>query len=409
MACAHSGRCIQPAWTVVARAGQLWTGAGAVQARAAQLPTCRHAGGASQHPDQHGLSTSAVGRVDLAETNIDVALAIRHKLNAAYPLALSVNTQGVIYTLQGHPAWGVRQSRRALTMFRDMDEKRGAGLALLGLGFALRKQGGQWKHGHYQVAEAALLYEQAQDVLEQAASLFKDQAPEPIRLWEAHNELGSLFCDWAWMELKNGWPEIAAGRYSRSVRMQAIALGIARENDLAFQLTDSLDDLAQVYGERNYLLVQLDEREKADQSRRIAAHFVDSIFEQVPVAFRLKPQEGFPEVGREGNTYWQALAKAHRWRATWLFRDLEQGLVPNTDRASALEEAAQQFILCLIYTEKYWPTSLELQRRTKRFFKFLRLNRVSPNWVQMQLRRTSRRYNVPLTRLEETAGELLGV
>ena len=350
-----------------------------------------------------------LGRVNPAWQRIRQSLALREAIGRKYPIALGRNTLGLIYILQDHPIWGERESRAAYEIFKELGDLRGLGLAHNALGLALRKRGDQWKLGVYSPEEAEVFFVKANDEFLEAARIFATQVREPIRLWEAYNELGSLYCDWGWhaRKAKND-PQAALELYQESIDYQNQALKIAQENELTFQQADSYDDLAQVYGDRRFLLYEMDWPEEARESRRQAEAYLSEVEEVISPEFRIRPGEGFSRAPEAGEASWLSLGKVHLWRGVWRFRDIEAGLATGEPREQALEEAMRQLIYSVAYFERYWPASFALEHTLRYISSFLLTNNATPKWANEQVRRFSDEYGIDLRVLETTIADVLG-
>lgn len=348
-----------------------------------------------------------LGRVSLAEQHVTQALQIREQIGRKYPAALSHNTLGIIHTLQDHPMWGERECQKALKICEDLKEDRGIGLACNALGFALRKRGDQWKKGVYSQDEANAYFTEAFDNLQRAVEIFS-HLPEPIRLWEAYNELGSLYCDWGWLARKRASDLDALGQYEESIKWQRKALAIARKHNLQYQIADSYDDLAQVLSDRSALLLKLERVKEAKQSRKEALLYLDRIDSMVPKAFRLKPKRGFRETLEPGETYWLSLGKVHLQRGIWAFR-LEEDQFTGTRRDERMSNGIRHFALATAYFRRYWPQSYMFDSTLRYFGSRLREAGVPAELARKVVQKVAAKYNVDLDPLLETVDSVLGI
>jgi tetratricopeptide (TPR) repeat protein len=377
-----------------------------------------------------------LGRANLAQHHIDQALEIRRRIGHSYPIALSHNTRGLIYVLQNHPEWGVNECEEGLQICEELQEQRGIGLTCNGLGFALRKLGDQWKLGVTTPREAEGYFTQAEAYLGRAARIFSEQVPEPIRLWEAYNELGSLYCDWGWLtRCTIQHPrEVALEYYDRSIAYQEQALEVAREHDLQFPDADSCDDLAQVYGDRSFLLASIGEQEQAYQNHDLAEYFLgqamimathllseqeqsmamadsylDQVVDMVPADFHLASGEGFREAPEPGETYWLALGKVHLQRGVWAFRSIERDRPIDAEREEALREGIRHFTFATAYLQRFWPQSFALDNMLRAFAKHLANADPPPEFTREIAREIVEEYKLNLTPLLETIDNVLGI
>lgn len=358
-----------------------------------------------------------LGRAKLAKPNIERAIKIRRELGIPYPLAISINTRGIIVSICDDPEWGTKLCREALGICTEIGEQRGIGLARNGLGLALRKRGDQWKYDRYTQEEAVEFFTESEAFLKQAEQIFSRQVKEPIRLWEAYNELGSLYCDWAWLEQKRNDAVAALKLYGQSITAQQKAL--AQAGELAFQKLDSLDDLAQVHADLSFLLLSYarpgkpvivnGEETTPEAQRQQAESYNGQILEAIPNVFHLQQGRGFENIDEPGSSYWQSLAKAWKWRGTWLFRDIEYGNLAGRDPEKVLTEATKYYLLSLAYAEKFWPQSYNLERGLEALGHFWHENRRTTSWVEEQLDLFQAEYGIDLDIVREATHGLLGI
>jgi tetratricopeptide (TPR) repeat protein len=357
-----------------------------------------------------------LGRVEDALSHIKQALEIRQQIGGRYSIALSLNTRGIIRTLADHPIWALRDCQEALNICEQLDEPRGIGLAYNALGLTYRKRGDQWKQEVYAQEEADQFFRDAERCIQQAVDIFSKKVPEPFRLWEAYNELGSLYCDWGWLTRQRhegDWTilgQAALEQYTQAIAYQDKALDIAIEKDLQFQLVDSYDDLAQVYGDQSFLLRQMGQLEEARKSREKAVSYLEEIEKRVPEDFHLVSGQGFRETAEPGEAYWLTLGKAYLWRSIWAFRDLlEPSIVPDQQRDEALRQAIRNLLLAIAYFQRFWPASYAFRHTLDYFSDFLQQVGVSVEWVREQVRNVAEEYQLDLRVVEETIDNRLGV
>lgn len=357
-----------------------------------------------------------LGRFIPAMHHIGTALKIREQLGYRYPIALSRNTRGRIYALQD-PAAGEQECRAALKIFEELNEPRGIGLAVNGLGFALRLQGNKWKLAIYSYDEAQQLFQRAEQSFKRAVGIFSRNKPtfEPIRYWEACNELGSLYCDWAWLirnrrnESREESLQDPLAYYAQSIDWQEEALKIAQERNLEFQAADSLENLAQVYGDRSFLYIHRQDLAAAMEDRLVAQGYLEQIENIIPNSFYLVAGEGFLSQGNAGEVYWRLLGEVYRWRSVWAFRDVEVGIVSTDQREDVLATATQEFVIALIYFRQYWQTSAEFQRTLGRLGEHLERAGVSSAWARDEVKKVAAVYKIDLNFVETAINDILGM
>jgi tetratricopeptide (TPR) repeat protein len=359
-----------------------------------------------------GFLMALLGRPSLGLNHVEQALRIREKLGYDIPIAFSYMTRSYVVVLEGHSIWGEKYALRALDIFTHYNHQRGIGMVFNGLGFAARKRGNQWKEDVYPAQEAQSYFQEAVGYFGKAATTFTEKINEPLRLWEAYNELGSTFCNWGWLILNYaelGNQEQVLAKYQESLSYQEKALAIAEANNLSFQRLDSYDDLAQVYSDMNFLLIGMGRGDEAERYGRQATASLEKIEQLIPKEYYLQKGKGFSGTLVEGDAYWLALGKLFYWRGVWGFREIEQGLVPPGQLEGKKREATQQLITSCIYYHRFWPTAEGLERATDRLCRNLQRIKASPAWAHEQVRQMANTYWVDLSLVDRAIDDILGV
>ncbi|MDX9953274.1 MAG: ATP-binding protein [Anaerolineae bacterium] len=331
---------------------------------------------------EQGLTTEA-------ETALQDAIHLR-KDGPKLPLAFSLNTMGLAYTHNNRPGQGARRCEAALQIFEELQQPRGAGLAHLALGLAYRMRGEGWKDDDWSPTEAEEFFETARRHLFGARDIFDATVQEPVRLWEAYNELGSLYCDWAYLVAERDGRANAAEHYRCAVEYLETSVGIAeKEKELRRQLADSLDDLSQVYGD-------MGDAEKCQA-------YVDRVLQSIPGAYRLTP-EGFtnaPDPAVE--EWWRLLGKVHLGEAV---RKVKQTVndkdetLSNEQRDRLLDEVAEQYAYAVAYFLRYSPQSDYLGRSLKSIQKHIKtLNTARIERMYVAIQKFSEERGINLDRL----------
>ncbi len=306
-------------------------------------------------------SSALLGRYENARTNVVDAIKIRENLDKKYPLALSYNTRGRIHILGDHPMWGEKDCRKALHIFEDLKDSRGIGLANIGIGLTLRKRGDQWKLAVYTHQQAEDFFKKSAIHFKKAIETFSKGALEPLQLWEANNELGSLYCDWGWlMKNQNKKDSMVLEQYQKSMNYQEEAYNIAKTHKLSFQIIDSLDDLAQIYADQSFLLHDMGSFKEARKSMNIASSYLNKISNLIPLQYYIKEGIGFSHAvtPEHGEAYWLALGKMSLQRGIWLFEKIKRGhKLSAIQRENSIREGIAHFALSTAYFQEYWPQS----------------------------------------------------
>jgi tetratricopeptide (TPR) repeat protein len=346
-----------------------------------------------------------LGLPDLAETLNEEALQIREQRGQRYTLALSYNTRGLIHVLKDHPMWGVRECQRALEVSRQAKEPRVEGLALIGLGFAFRKRGDQWKLGEvvYPPDEAAGFFEEGRKHLLEALAIFQNKVIEPSRVWETFNELGSLYCDWGWLERHHLSEAEAKVKYEEAIRWQEQAVELAHQVGLRLQEADSCDDLAQVWADLGDLPTL-----GTAEHRKEGREWLARAERLIPAEFKLREKTGLARGGRPGASYWQLLGKTHRQRGLWEFRELKRGEYTSKQQAIRIERGIRYLALAAAYFQAYWSGTFALNQTLQSFVRYLRQQGVTSGEAQRVVREVEGAYRVNLTVLTKTIRGALG-
>ncbi len=289
-----------------------------------------------------------------AEATLRDAISLR-KSGPPVPLALSLNTLGLAYTYDDRPGQGARCCEEALKIFEDLQHLRGQGLAHLALGLTHRKHGEEWKEELCSPEEAEGFFKTAQEHLEQAKDIFAGQVQEPVRLWEAHNELGSLSCDWSWLLACHPEMGSAQEKYRRAFDSLEASIQVAEgQKDLERQLADSYDDLSQVYSDMG--------------NERTCEEYVERVLDLIPKEYWLT-SEGFahaPEWPVED--WWQLLGKVHLGRAVRSIKqvvDRPNETLNAEEKEQLLDRAAEEYAAAVAYFQQYSPYSVHLGRTLK--------------------------------------------
>lgn len=357
------------------------------------------------------FTLALLGMNDEAQEQAKRALRIRQKLDRRYFVALSHNTCGYIYTLQNHSTWGERECRVALRMFEELQDPRGIGLACNALGFTLRKRGELWKMGEllFPFNEVENYFDQAAGYLRRAVVVFSQQVDEPVRLWEAYNELGSLYCDWGWLAQYQGDNQTALDHYTRSAEFQKQARTIAEDHDLAFQLVDTYDDLAQVYHDRYCLLTKMGRHDEATSCYALADSCLDRVVSMVPPEFGLVPGQGWLNAPESGNAYWVAMGKVYLQRGIWAFSHIDLERLVGMEREEYLQRGIWEFSLAIAFFLRYWPHSQEIGTTLRTLSSRLEEADVDAEFARATIQKAADTYHLDLDRLFKMVDNILGI
>ncbi|MEM7537943.1 MAG: ATP-binding protein [Chloroflexota bacterium] len=315
-----------------------------------------------------------LGDLDHAKAYVTEALSIRKDLDKQFPLALSYNTRGLIYSLQQVLfSWDRNDCEKALAIFCELNASRGQGLAYNALGYVLRKKAQLSKLGICTPETALELYEEAVSFLQQAIKIFSpgtsatasggltaaETVNEPIRLWEAYNELGCVYRDWDKLLHERNQLGEANIKLIEATGFLEQALAVAtkksteenqsnEENkgqhyNLSLQAADTYDDLAEIAALQR------------DQAKFEA--YLNHCETEIPSEYTLDQSDLTTETPPNGNAYWEIKGKVHMQRGRWALNNLEQDMgndYTHSLNRSNLQTTITHFVQAAEYFTRYY-------------------------------------------------------
>lgn len=209
-----------------------------------------------------------VGEFDQALRYVQDGLDLRQNLGPRYPIALSLNTLGLIQVRNDQPNRAVENCERALTIFRDLEQRRGVGLACTALAEANRRM--TRAPGLRKPLHNVDLLRKAERHARDARGIFSDDVAETPRLIDALIELGCVYREWARLQpsdqpTEDGSPEGLAERGQdvlRQAAQKAHGLLVHKEVDALVNLTwlcyyvNDFDGARQIIEQQVYELVK---------------------------------------------------------------------------------------------------------------------------------------------------------
>ena len=294
-----------------------------------------------------------VGDFQQATLDCRRALELRRDLGPLYPIALSHNTMGMIQTRAGNPADGRVHCEHALYIFRELNMPRGVGLAETALAEALRRSGTNDLTLYYPEEIIGLL-RQARAFAQDAASIFDQEVPEPIRRVEALRELGCIYRDWAWLrdEVKDPIDDNPLSTTYNPGRELLAELGcealnesarLARDKAVPYLEIDAKVNLAWLY----FYLNEFDNARRAIAEARVIA----------PTSYHLLPGVRYRKPAKATTWFWVQLGKA-----TVLEGNIAmQEFLVDRD-LSKLRQAGQSYTLALAYDDLFSPSFRDRKR-----------------------------------------------
>jgi tetratricopeptide (TPR) repeat protein len=243
------------------------------------------------------------GRLTAAEILCRDALDNFRNLEDHNGEALSLNTLGLINVEgQQHETARVR-CEKALRIFESLKDQRGIGLACTALGYSLRRLASR---DTYSSKETITFFQDAEQYLKRAVSIFTSSISEPLRLVDAYKEFGCTYRDWSKFQRQRG------DSSSESERSEVLALdNLQKSHDLASQIgmlverADTLEDMAQVYFNRR-------DHERASQ-------LLDQSDTLIPQQYFIQDTSGLPTISEPVAPFWAVLGKTSLLRGHLAF------------------------------------------------------------------------------------------
>jgi len=351
-----------------------------------------------------------VGDIE-AERFAELSIEIYQEQGQKAGVAQAQNTLGLVYTMRDHPLWALEFCNKALAGFSapDVNDARGIGLVSIGIGIALRHRAEQWKREVCPKEEAQQKFGQARVSLERACDIFSDQVKEPVRLWEAYNQLGSLYCDWGWLLREDGELSRSAEYYEKSIQYQEQALELAKNHQLGFDITDALIDLAQVEGDFSFLEVDRQNLEAAKKHRQRAEALMSEVSESVDPVYHIKPDTYKNRIAPErGVAYRLSMGEVHLWRGVWKTRDADKVQRGSPEWRTLIEQACGEFLLSTAYYVRYWDNSLTWRHTKNYLLKLFAYPEIDSKWISDRLKNFVALYGIDLPVIDDLIAQEFG-
>lgn len=329
---------------------------------------------------------SEMGNSWPARVLIQEAIKIWIKLGMSYRLALAMNTQSLILCEEEKPRAGKTEAEKARNIFEHLDEKRGQVMAMIAIGRALRRLGNMWKRNleEYPIEKAYIFLSEGENILLRSKDI-AENLKDVLISWELYNELGSLYCDWAWLDRAQNLPLQASTHYMLSIENQQKALALAEEHAMPFQTTDSLVDLAQVCGDRCFF--EFESNNRADFLKYLddASACLKKAEDSVPEEYR-KVEVTDPFKHEDGQPYWLLLGKVNLWRGVWAFRELEHyQKLSLGDNPEKVQKATECLLYSLAYLRLYGDDTPPLKRSLMYLTDFMRKIDATVEWMKIPI------------------------
>jgi tetratricopeptide (TPR) repeat protein len=278
-------------------------------------------------------------------------LDLRLELGPRYPIALSYNTSGLIGTRYDQPHRARRHCERALSIFRDLGQQRGIGLASTALAEALRRSADV--PGLYFPEERADLLRLGQQYAQEAVDIFKDAVYEPLRLVEAYLELGCTYRDWARLHPfydHTGDPK----RNELLVKgEQALRHCAKAAQNIPYRQVDALVNLAWLH----YYIGDVGSAEQA----------LEEALSIIPADYEITTQDGMPTQDQPVPFFWVQMGKAALLEGSMAFDRYQQD-----PQSKDLEKVAREYLFCLAYNELFSEDFRDLRRAKDQIYQRLK-------------------------------------
>ncbi|MEZ0397194.1 MAG: tetratricopeptide repeat protein [Anaerolineales bacterium] len=320
-----------------------------------------------------------LGETEKAKEYADKAIEHRQRLGQRFPLGLSYNTRGLIYASENHER-AVRECRRALAIFEEINAPRGIGLACNALGYILRKQG-QGKVEKGDCAGGEKCFQEAKKFLERSIEIFSKQVAEPIRLWEAYNELGSLYYDWG---CSSSYQEDKKANLNKAVEQHLLSLDAFKENKPPFQEADTCEDLAKTCA----MLGKMEE----------AAAWLDKSRSLVPDEYDFTKQ-GHAQFPPAGEGHWLSMGKIWLRKGAWALNTANDARTTEN-----LREGVQHLMFSAACFYQFWPSAQTHNQWLEEIVLYIRLAGLTFQELQEMASGLENRYGLNLETLDEDAG-----
>ena len=396
------------------------------------------------------------GDTETAQANVKEAREIWKEFGMSYRFALTLSALCRILVEADRLPEALEEVREAQKLASQIDDLEINVRLMISEGRVRRKQGNEWKSGL-----TAHPKEKAHDYLSEGENILlkaENLASEKIQVldrWEIYNELGSLYCDWAWLHRAQHNATRADTCYLQSIKHHEQAIEVvlksappfppvrndqdldgSHRSNMPFQLADSYDDLAQAHGDYAFFLMGgnnraggLAELEKGKNALTGAEQTVPPEYRQVEKVIQefTKPTQS----GMDGSPFWLVLGKANLWRGVWAFRllqedkllhmvnlpgdterveklrqDLQQGSITQEEfqnkiagiegYGARIEEAIDYLLTSQVYFWHYGETSSQINRNMRYLVQFIKTLDAPYAWMEPRIEKVEKKFQTSL-------------
>lgn len=297
-----------------------------------------------------------------AESLVEDGLQLRRDLGREYRHALSLNSRAIVHLAFGEPHRARHVSQEALGIFERLEAQRGIGLACITLGRSLRHLGALWTLGVYGPSECDKFLSEAVANLQRAIGVFERKVEEPVRLIEAHNELGCVYRERAALARSADPGSPLARSIARdAVRHLTTSVQLAEERGVPVLYVDSCEDLARTYFQR------------ADFKN--AEVWLRRAEEGIPSAYKIEKGIGLRDIPLEERIeeFWQQMGKIELLRGHLIYdRGKSNGMVSR----EVLEQAMHHYVFAAAYFERFSERATGLEMTFKQLYRRFKLCKI---------------------------------
>ncbi len=362
------------------------------------LPVWRELNAPSEHANtlnNLAWAEARAGDLEVALRHCEDGLRIRRWLGKRYPVALSLNTLGLILTRNGQPDRATEYCLQAWRIFRDLGLPRGVGLASIALAESLRRTISL--PFLYEPEQAMEKLMQAEPRAREAVHVFEQDTPEPLRLVEALIELGCTYREM--VRLGCNYKVIDADECKRLENEAQQALERAAQvagNRYAYLRVDALVNLAWLrYYAQDSVGAQSILRGKQSQVLAVIAP-----------EYLIVRGQGITEVPHPVEWFWVQLGKANLLLGQIVFDEYKQlnreakrqeiKLEDRTEALARLKEAGRLWTLAEAYNTRYSESFYDLDASERRIYEHLAgLNPQELNVIRQSIAETIHEYSLP--------------
>jgi hypothetical protein len=348
--------------------------------------------------DNIGRVYSTLRHQTRAEALVDESLALREKLGRQFRLALSQVSRAAVHNEFDEPSRARLISLKAWNTFRNLEAKRGEGLAATVLGHSYRELSKLRSSGLYDLDECENFLSEAKTLLEEAVTIFRGSVKEPLRLVEGLNELGCIIREKARLEFEKN-PDSSIGEVicEDAIEKLTEALVLAGEYKLPVAEVDSCEDIAQVY----LILKDYDN----------VSEWLNKAEQKVPPEYKLSGKRGFISLTDEVavEEYWAMLGKIELLRGNMTF-DMEYSKLDGKITWDSLADCMCHYALATAYFVRFSDRAIGIGSTFRQMHDRVKRTAFEDQIrIPKELTRIEKQYNIKVDRLKNFFQDTTGL